>query len=250
MSIQSPNYTQVPNALFEIMPDMDKSELKVVLAVCRMTVGWHKTKDRLTITRLMTLTGLSRQSVYDGIEKAKGRGILIQEETEQYGFVYSLDIQDEVSNEETPTHLTIRQEPIQPLDTQKKELNKDSSLSISEAVGDETPSPKQEALETLEKAFGKYGGSVNPRMVEELYKTIDANPDHPQERLQNALQRLSEKRNFFRAVDAYREWSLPKPPPVYSPRREQFARPTPPPYREKTPEEVAAFHAALAKGGP
>jgi phage replication O-like protein O len=113
MSVPSPNYTQVPNALFKLMPDMEKSELKVVLAVCRQTIGWHKTKDRLTVTLLMTLTGLSRQAVYDGIELAKGRGILIQEETKQDGFIYSLDIQDPVSNEETPS--------VQPLDTQKKE---------------------------------------------------------------------------------------------------------------------------------
>jgi phage replication O-like protein O len=113
MSIPSPNYTQVPNALFKLMPDMEKSELKVVLAVCRQTIGWHKTKDRLTVTLLMTLTGLSRQAVYDGIEEAKKRGILIQEETKQDGFIYSLDIQDPVSNEETLS--------VKPLDTQKKE---------------------------------------------------------------------------------------------------------------------------------
>jgi phage replication O-like protein O len=123
MSIPSPNYTQVPNALFKLMPDMEKSELKVVLAVCRQTIGWHKTKDRLTVTLLMTLTGLSRQAVYDGIEEAKKRGILIQEETKQDGFIYSLDIQDPVSNEETLS--------VQPLDTQKKEKETNNNKTLS-----------------------------------------------------------------------------------------------------------------------
>lgn len=172
MSIDAPNYTQVPNDLFLLMPDMDKSELKVVLAVCRQTIGWHKTKDRLTITRLMTLTGLSRQSVYDGISKAIDRGILIQDECPEDGYVYSLDIR--VSNEETPS--------VQPLDTQKKEKeSKETAAAIVE---------KQPTQDTpnIFKLYENLGLALNPTIAEQL---TEAEKEYPPDWIVEAFKRAA-----------------------------------------------------------
>ena len=77
MGYDGPNYTQTPNAfLDEHLPDMGHAECKVVLAVIRQTFGWHKRKDRLSISQLMDLTGLSNRGVIDGIQSAMGRGVL------------------------------------------------------------------------------------------------------------------------------------------------------------------------------
>ena len=146
MSLNAPNYTQVPNALFALMPDMGNAELKVVLAVCRQTIGWHKTKDRLTITRLAELTGLSRQSVYEGISQAIERGILIQEDCKELGYVYSLDIAEpEAECQETrqtvSSNLT---ESVKKVDTQKKERKKEISPAAANGnspIGNETQNP-------------------------------------------------------------------------------------------------------------
>lgn len=82
-----PNYTQIPNQLlgdFEkkggiisgFMADMGLAELKVTLAVCRMTFGFHQQSKRLSLTKVMQITGLSRQGVIDGAKAAKERGLI------------------------------------------------------------------------------------------------------------------------------------------------------------------------------
>lgn len=77
MSYEKPNYTQVPNALFDIhMPEMGNAELRVVLAIARNTFGWQKGSTNLSITQLESLTGLSRQGVQNGVNDALDRGVL------------------------------------------------------------------------------------------------------------------------------------------------------------------------------
>jgi len=76
MTIQAPNYTQVPNAILDRIHEMTLAEWKIVGVVCRLTFGWHKREEVVTLSRLETLTGLSRTSVLDGIVAAMDRGIL------------------------------------------------------------------------------------------------------------------------------------------------------------------------------
>jgi len=81
MSYAPPRYTQTPNSLLDThMPDMGEAELKVVLAVVRQTFGWHKRKDKISLSQLEELTGLTRKSVIAGIEQARERGVLDREE--------------------------------------------------------------------------------------------------------------------------------------------------------------------------
>lgn len=90
MSYPAPNYTQCPNLLIdEHLPDMGHAECKVVLAITRQTFGWHKRKDRLSISQLMELTGLSNRAVIDGVRAAMERGVL-DREREGQGYIYWL----------------------------------------------------------------------------------------------------------------------------------------------------------------
>jgi phage replication O-like protein O len=66
--IESPNFTQVPNALFDsIMATMNESELRVFLAIVRKTFGWSKYRDRISLTQISDMTGLSRSAVINGL---------------------------------------------------------------------------------------------------------------------------------------------------------------------------------------
>lgn len=123
-------------------------------------------------------------------------------------------------------------------------------LSQSGAPEKEPLSPKQEALESLEKVFFRYGGTLSPALIERFYAAFDGNPDHPKERFEHALKRLEETRSFFKAIDAYREWSLPKP-------QSSYQRPKPGPgrapargYTPPTAEERAAFYRELGQPDP
>lgn len=73
-----PNYTQAPNVLLdELLPEIKSlAELKVTLVVVRHTIGWHESESKLSLADLEQRTGMSRQSVIDGIKKGLERGTL------------------------------------------------------------------------------------------------------------------------------------------------------------------------------
>lgn len=73
---QEPNYTQLPNDVFLLMPKMKEAELRIVLALCRLTFGFHKFRTRASLTKLQKMTGLSRQGVLNGAEQAESRGLI------------------------------------------------------------------------------------------------------------------------------------------------------------------------------
>jgi hypothetical protein len=74
---QSPNYTQCPNDLFDKwLPGLGEAELKVLLFVARQTFGFHREDFRISLTNMMTATGLSRHGVLDGASAAEAHGLL------------------------------------------------------------------------------------------------------------------------------------------------------------------------------
>jgi hypothetical protein len=105
------------------------------------------------------------------------------------------------------------------------------SLSKGEPPKAKDPekTPKQKALESLEEGFQKFGGFVPPALIERFYAAFDGNPDHPAERLAHATKKLEETRSFFKAIDAYREWTLPKPQSTYQRPKPGIGRASPPP---------------------
>lgn len=77
MGFKEPNYTQTPNELFdECMKKMGEAELRVTLAVIRKTMGYHKDRDAISYSQIMEMTGLSRSSTQDGINKAVEHGFI------------------------------------------------------------------------------------------------------------------------------------------------------------------------------
>jgi hypothetical protein len=105
---RAPQHTQMPNELFDILlKEMDDTELRVTLVAARKTLGWHKTKDAISLSTFIKLTGLSRQGVLDGIEKAKARGTLVEVGKGKRGVnIYELVITDDQST--SLTSLTSR----------------------------------------------------------------------------------------------------------------------------------------------
>lgn len=92
--IEAPNYTQTPNAIYALMPEMSEAELRVTLAICRQTFGWHRGKARISLADLERATGMSKQGVLQGIEAGAGRGIIAREAVDESnprrGFFYCL----------------------------------------------------------------------------------------------------------------------------------------------------------------
>jgi len=79
---QSPNHTQTPNDLFDIyLPELGFGELKVLLAIIRQTLGYHRKRSKLSLTFLEKATGLSRSAVQRACDKLESREFIRRKKT-------------------------------------------------------------------------------------------------------------------------------------------------------------------------
>lgn len=183
-SIPAPNYTQIPNAIFELMADKDahlkEAELRVILAIARKTFGWHKKRDKISLTQLEEMTAMSRTSVIAGLDAAISRGLVRKtpdKKDKRGGFFYELVVEEpnditstksglvqnlNQSKINTRTSPKFEPELVQNLDTQKKDKEKKER-------GGESP-----ALTPAVQAYFDTYSSVNlkPDQVAAINQTV------------------------------------------------------------------------------
>jgi phage replication O-like protein O len=178
MGYDKPNHTQTPNVLFDKhMAEMGEAELRVVLVVCRKTFGWHKEKDRISLSQLEKFTGMSRQGVLNGIEDAVNRGVLKKTKTEK-GSVYSMVVNDvdppsqrgglAGSQRGRPTKESITKETIQNSDGDIPE--KETDMDFEEAF--ETVQEKEHEPDILDMV-AEHAKKPNPYRPEWLPADLD-----------------------------------------------------------------------------
>lgn len=73
-------WTQTPNFIYDLMPEMKEAEIKVVMTIVRETIGWKRDAIDLTVPDLMRLTKLARASVVAGLKAALEHGVLARQE--------------------------------------------------------------------------------------------------------------------------------------------------------------------------
>lgn len=119
--LETPNYTQVPNVLFEHIADMTETELKCTLAIIRQIIGYHKDKpEAVSYSQLEEMTGLSRQGVTDGVKASLERGyVKIAGKGKRGANLFTLNFVDQ-STQQTSTSQDSRLELVNSVDTQKK----------------------------------------------------------------------------------------------------------------------------------
>lgn len=70
MAIEKPNFTQVPNEIFDKwMSELSGVEFKILMAICRKTFGWDKRKDKISYSQFIDLSGTGRRQISDAIKK-------------------------------------------------------------------------------------------------------------------------------------------------------------------------------------
>src|SRR5690349_6100842 len=88
---RSPNYTQVPDELFdELLADLSGAELKVLLYIIRRTFGFKKDSDSISLSQITSGietrdgevldrgTGLSKASVANAVKSLEARGVILR----------------------------------------------------------------------------------------------------------------------------------------------------------------------------
>jgi len=181
MKIVSPNTTDLPNDLVDHwLPLLKEGELKVLLVIIRKTFGWHKQRDRLSLSQLEKITGLSRRSIIDSVNSLIQKG-LIQKETignlgsEQTYYWLVIDDTEECKNY-TPPSVDHTPPPVQNLHPQKKSLKSLSKDKEREA----SPSPS--------KILNKHGQFVS-LTIEEYDKLC---LDHTKKKIDDFIDRMND----------------------------------------------------------
>lgn len=130
MKITAPNYFQCPNDLVDHwMPLLKEAELKILLIIIRKTFGWHKNRDRISLTQMEEISGLSKKSVCEAIKSLVEKGIILKEIEGVLGtekVFYSLII-SQTSAESTPPQCKVDTPPSVKLLPTKETLPKDTN---------------------------------------------------------------------------------------------------------------------------
>ena len=135
---EKPNYTQTPNFLFDsLMAEMGNAELRVVLAVCRKTFGWHKQRDRISLSQMVKLTGMTRESVISGVSAAINRGVISRYPAGN-SFEYEIVVVGEADQQGDENGRATEPELVGLPDTQKKQ-RKQKKLTLPYRVKNQPP---------------------------------------------------------------------------------------------------------------
>jgi phage replication O-like protein O len=62
-------YTTIPNIVFDLSTDLDPYSFKVLMYIIRKTLGWHKQYDRISLSQLTEMTGISKDQVRRSLNK-------------------------------------------------------------------------------------------------------------------------------------------------------------------------------------
>jgi phage replication O-like protein O len=174
MSYNKPNFTQAPNLLFDVhLREMGNAELRVVLVICRKTFGFHKDRDRISLSQLQKATGMSRQGVINGINQAVDRG-LARKFTSPKGSEFELVV-NEVDQQTDEVVNAVDQQVVNEVDTQKKAfkiniLNKGRLAVFSEISGINPIKKDEKEWEKIDQEWEARG--ITEEDIPKMYKHV------------------------------------------------------------------------------
>lgn len=150
MTIDSPNFTQIPNVVFDYwIPKLQKpGSALVLLVLCRKIFGWHKTSDHISKNQLCKTTGLSKNTVQSAIEELQNHGLLLKHQhRNEYGHqpnTYSLSVEKPLD--------VIYTEQDQNLGVGRSEIDLGVGQKLTQGVGQKlTPQKKDSTKQRLTK---------------------------------------------------------------------------------------------------
>jgi len=173
MRIPPPNYTQTPNDLFDHwIPHLKESELKVLLVIIRKTFGWHKERDRISISQLERFTGLSEKSVLCAVKSLISKGVIkkqtIGERGKQQSF-YELVVED--SNNSYPRKFEGGRPPEILGDTKETPSSKETTTTKPPPKKSRSSKPSESAV--AEPQSGNKAKHPEPDSTKEKPRSID-----------------------------------------------------------------------------
>jgi phage replication O-like protein O len=60
-------YTKIPNSIFDILPALSGTQVKVIMAIYRATSGWQRNSAPLSLSTFAKMTGASIRQISDAL---------------------------------------------------------------------------------------------------------------------------------------------------------------------------------------
>lgn len=77
MSFDVPNYTQLPNFIIDQYLDkLTGLEIKILITICRKTLGWHKLCDSISLSQLVESCGSNKEKVSKSVKSLIDHGLI------------------------------------------------------------------------------------------------------------------------------------------------------------------------------
>lgn len=138
--IQVPNHTQIPNTFIdESMARLTHAQFKVLIAICRKTIGWHKHSDYISISQIMELANVSNKTVVNALVQLEDMGYITTRKSERMTTLITINYEG-ASVMSTPPSVTTTQPSVMStqgasvMSTHTKETIKQTIYKYSEFV--------------------------------------------------------------------------------------------------------------------
>ncbi len=159
------SYTAVPNWLIDQAATLPAAAFKVAIVICRLTIGWQKDADEISLGRLRDLTKLSKPTLINALRDLADAGIiegagsgrwgmgvykLVKEFDRSSFFTGQVSLPDCIGSVDEPVKKLdqIDGDPVKKLYTQKKEIITTTSVVVV-AANSEPDEPNRTENEQL-----------------------------------------------------------------------------------------------------
>lgn len=165
MALPRANYTNIPNDILDNMHSLNNPELRVLLAICRKTIGWRRETDRISHSQLVAMTGLSVNSIKKARESLSQKGLISWEQKGSGRGIqtyYDINVSESnISSSDTINDPIIsRDDTIAPIIISPGDTTKEKDIKKGEL--NKTSKVDQEALNTAKHLFDSIQSKVQP----------------------------------------------------------------------------------------
>lgn len=178
MAVEKPNYTQTPNRFIdEYMCQVGPNATSIYLTICRKTIGYHKDTDEISLSQIIKLTGISKNSVLKEISKLEALSLITvtrKGKGRRSANTYGLNF-DSVQREEKSINNGAKDEPISEKNGACSEpLN--NNFESNGAVGEPLNAVNGAADEPINPVNGAPGEHTKEINIKKVFKETNIEP--------------------------------------------------------------------------
>lgn len=82
--MEVPNHTQIPNVIIDrYMKELSLAQFKVLIAICRKTIGWHKQSDYISISQIVEISGVTAKTAVNALKDLERMGFIVTQKKQR-----------------------------------------------------------------------------------------------------------------------------------------------------------------------